>query len=115
MDLDRLVVALASGEFADREKASADLEGFGPNAVAGARARLAGAVPEASERLIRFLSRYASSNASPYELRRVRGIAALEAIGTPEAKNLLAELAKGNADDKLAREAKAASERAAKK
>jgi WD domain, G-beta repeat len=112
-DLDRVTAQLAAGEFADREKASAEVERFGPNAVAGARARLAKAEsPEARDRLTKFLARYDGPNPSPYELRCVRGVAALEAIGSAEAKELLAELAKGKADEVLTREAAAALRRA---
>ena len=67
---------------------------------------------EIRDRLTRFLARYDGPNPSPYELRCVRGVAALEAIGTPEAKALLGELAKGTGDV-LAREALAAVRRSA--
>jgi hypothetical protein len=108
-DLDRITTQLAAGEFADREKASAELELFGPNAVTGAKARLARASsPEVRDRLTRFLSRYDGPNVSPYDLRCVRGVAALETIGTTEARALLLELAKGRPDDVLTREASAA-------
>jgi hypothetical protein len=108
-DLNRVVARLAAKEFADREAASAELERFGPHAVAGARARLAKTEsPEVRDRLNRFLTRYDGPTPSPYELRCVRGVAALEAIGTREARELLAELAKGKAGDTLTREAAAA-------
>jgi RNA polymerase sigma factor (sigma-70 family) len=107
-DLDRVTAQLAAGEFADREKASAQLERFGRHAIAGAKTRLAKAEsPEVRERLTKFLTRYDSPNPSPYDLRCVRGVAALEAISTPEAKELLADLAKGKTDDTLTREAAA--------
>jgi hypothetical protein len=44
-------------------------------------------------------------------LQCVHGVAALEAIGTAEARALLAELAKGPARDPLTHEAKAAIDR----
>ena len=53
-----------------------------------------------------FLERYDGPNPSPYQLRCVRGVAVLEAINTAEARALLAELAKGPADDLLTREAR---------
>jgi RNA polymerase sigma factor (sigma-70 family) len=111
-DLDRVVGQLGADAFADREKASAELERLGPNAVAGARARL-GRSPSAEvrRRLRGFLERYDGPNPSPYQLRCVRGVAALEAIGTADAQALLAELAKGPGDDLLTREARAASRR----
>ena len=105
-DLDRLAAQLGADDPADRETASADLERFGPNAVAGAKTRLAGTEsPEVRARLAQFLARFDGPNPSPYGLRCARGVAALEAIGTPEAKALLVELAKGKADDVLSREA----------
>jgi hypothetical protein len=56
----------------------------------------------------RLKRRYDGSDVSPYQLRCVRGVAALEAMGPAEARALLAELAKGPADDALTREARSA-------
>lgn len=112
-DLDRITTQLGADEPADREKASAELELFGPNAVAGAKVRLAQVESaEVRDRLTRFLTRYAGSSPSPHELRCVRGVAALEEIGTAEAKDLLNQLSRGRADDVLTREAAAAHRRA---
>jgi RNA polymerase sigma factor (sigma-70 family) len=112
-DLDRVVGQLDAAAFADREKAAAELERFGPNAVAGVKDRLGRATSaEVRKRLTGFLDRYAGPHPSPYELRCVRGVAVLEAAGTAEARGLLAELAKGPADDFLIREARAAGRRA---
>jgi WD40 repeat protein len=111
-ELDRVAGQLGGDAFADREKASAELERFGPNAVAGAKARLGRSPsPEVRRRLRAFLEQYDGPNPSPYQLRCVRGVAALEAIGTADAQALLADLAKGTADDLLTREARAASRR----
>ena len=110
-DLDRLTAQLGAAEFADREKATAELEKFGFNAVDGVKARLAGVeTPEVRDRLTRFLSDTRRESV-PYELRCVRAVAALELLGTPEAKRLLAGFAKGNPDDVLTREASAAHRR----
>jgi WD40 repeat protein len=107
-DLGRLVKQLDADARSDREKASAELERFGPNAVAGAKARLARATsPEVRRRLTQFLRRH-DTDPSPYQLRCVRGVAVLEAIGTAGAKALLAGLAKGPAGDPLTHEARAA-------
>ncbi|MDB5313546.1 MAG: hypothetical protein JWO38_7748, partial [Gemmataceae bacterium] len=112
-DLDRLVGQLAAAEFADREKASAELDRFGSNAVVGARARLTLATsPDVRDRLTQFLNRYNGPVASPYQIRAVRGVAALEAIGTADARAVLAELAKGPATDPLVQAAAAAARRA---
>jgi hypothetical protein len=110
--LDRIVAQLGADAFAEREKASAELERFGPNAVAGAKARLSRSpAPEVRRRLGDFLERYDGPSPSPYRLRCVRGVAVLEAMNTAEALALLSELAKGSADDLLTREARAASRR----
>jgi WD40 repeat protein len=115
-ELDRVVGQLGAEAFADREKASAELERFGPNAVAGARERLGlSPAPEVRRRLRAFLERHDGPNPSPYHLRCVRGVGALESVGTAEARALLAELTKGSADDPLTREARAASRRAARR
>jgi hypothetical protein len=112
-DLDRLFRQLDSEKYDERQKASAELETFGPNAVAGVKARLERAPSlELRKRLDRFLEGNGGSGPpSPYLLRCVRGVAVLEAIATPEARALLAELAKGPANDPLTREARAANRR----
>ena len=111
-DVDALIARLDADTFAEREKASADLERLGPNAVPRVEARVAkGVSAEARGRLRRFLSRYAGSNPSPHHLRCVRGVAVVEAIGTDTARALLAEWAKGPKDDALTREAGAAMQR----
>ncbi len=111
-ELDRVVTRLGADTFAEREKASAELERFGPHAVAGARERLGRSPPpEVRRRLRAFLERYDGPSPSPYQMRCVRGVAVLEAINTAETRALLAELAKGPADDPLTREARAARRR----
>jgi hypothetical protein len=80
--------------------------------VPGAQARLGRSpAPEVRRRLRAFLKRYDGHSPSPDQLRCVRGVAVLEAMSTAEAQALLAELAKGRADDLLTREARAASRR----
>ncbi len=111
-DLDRLVRQLDADAFADRQKASAELERFGPNAVAGVKARLTrGTSLEVRGRLMRFLELYGGPEPSPYHVRCARGVATLEAMGTADAKALLAELAKGPPADPLTREAREATGR----
>jgi RNA polymerase sigma factor (sigma-70 family) len=111
-DLDRLVSQLDADAFTDRAKASAELERFGPNAVAGVRERLKQtSSKEVRRRLTQFLTRYDGTDPSPYHIRCVHGVAVLEAIGSAEARKVLATLAKESGDDLLTREAKAALER----
>ncbi len=112
-DLDRLVKRLDADTFAHREKAAAELDRFGANAVPGVRSRLSGVTsPELRRRLTRFLDRHDGPEPTPRHLRCVRAIAALEAAGTAEANALLAALAKGPPLDVLTREAQAAARRA---
>jgi WD40 repeat protein len=108
-DLDRIVAQLNADAFAVRQMATSELERFGPNAVAAAKVRLTRAQSaEVRDRLTRFLELYDGPDPSPYDLRSVRGVVALQAIGTTEARVLLAELAGGAPTAILTREAKAA-------
>jgi hypothetical protein len=108
-DVDKVIARLDAEAFADREKATADLDRLGPNAVPRATTRIAGEVSaEVRGRLGRFLDRYVDAEPSPHHLRCVRGVAVVEAIGTDAARALLAEWAKGPKDDALTREAAAA-------
>ena len=64
--------------------------------------------PEAARRLDALLTQAANVEPSPALLRGLRAIAVLEQIGTPEAKQLLLNLAAGAPEARLTREAKAA-------
>src|SRR5262249_32369211 len=109
-DLDRLVAQLDADAFEDRQKALAELERFGPNAVAGLKVRLKRSPTlEVRKRLLQFLEKYDGPN--PHQLRCVRAVAVLEAMNTDEARALLAKLAEGPPNDVLTREAQAASRR----
>jgi WD40 domain-containing protein len=115
-DLERVVNQLDAEAFADREKASAELERFGPNAVPGIKARLPRAASaELWRRLSVFLNLYDGPDPSPYQLRCARSVAILEVINTADARALLAKLAKGPADEALTQEAKASLEHLAKR
>jgi hypothetical protein len=108
-DLDRVVEQLDAAAFADRERAAAELDRYGPHAVAGVKVRLANAASaEVRARLARFLDVHDGPHPSPYRLQCARGVAALEAIATADARAVLVELARGPADDPLTREAAAA-------
>jgi hypothetical protein len=108
-DLDRIEKQLEAPGFDDREKASAELDEFGPNAVAPVKARLRTTEsPEVSRRFDEFLKRHAGERTSPILLRETRGVAVLEAIGTPDARRVLVRLAGNRPSDHLGAEAAAA-------
>jgi hypothetical protein len=115
-DLDRIVRQLDAGAFADREAATAELDGFGPHAAAGVRERLKAATsPEVKQRLGAYLARHAGDGPSPAVLRLGRAVAVLEAVRTPAANALLATLAAGDPASDLTREAAATAKRQAAK
>lgn len=108
-DLDRIEKQLAGAEFDDREKASAQLDAFGPNAVAAVKARIKTTESaEVSRRFTEFLKLHAGERASPVVLRGTRGVAVLEAIGSPEARKVLVRLAADRSGASLGSDAAAA-------
>jgi RNA polymerase sigma factor (sigma-70 family) len=97
-DLDRTFAALDSEDFAAREKASRELAAFGESAVPGVRKRLEKtASVEVRKRALLFLEQFDPGTLSADRLRQLRALEVLEGIGTPAAKELLSELAKGAA------------------
>jgi hypothetical protein len=111
-DLDRAFADLDSNDFKTREKASRRLAEFGELAVQGVRKRLARTESaEVRHRVLKFLARFDAPTPSPERLRRLRAVELLEGIGTPGARGVLAELAKGAAEAPLSQEAAAALER----
>ncbi len=108
-DLDRTFAALDSEDFAAREKASRRLAAFGEPAVPGVRKRLEKAVSqEVRKRALAFLEEFDPTKLSADRLRRLRAVELLEGIGTPAARELLAELARGAAGAPLTLDAAAA-------
>jgi hypothetical protein len=107
--LRRLLAELDDDRFEVRQRAVAGLEGLGELAVPHLRKLLARRpsleVRERAQQLLRKLARPILVGAP---LREVRAVAVLEFAGTPEARRLLAALAKGAAEARLTREAKAA-------
>lgn len=106
----RLIADLDADTFAAREKASAELEKLGIRAQPALRRALQGeASAEVRSRVKRLLERLGSSQESlpDPELVRLRVVEALEANGSPEARQVLTELAEGSADTPLKQEAKA--------
>jgi hypothetical protein len=102
-----LVRRLDSKEFTERAKASAVLARLGPDADAALRDALAKAgTLEAKRRVSGILK---EQEAKHHHLGHA--VEVLEMIGTPAARRLLANLAKGASDSRLTRAAKAALDR----
>jgi RNA polymerase sigma factor (sigma-70 family) len=108
-----LLADLDSESFEVRQKAHQELQALGEAASPALREALA-AQPSAEVRRQVEMLREALQSNSPERLRSVRAVAALEALGTPEAQRLLAELAKGIPESRLTSEARASLERLAK-
>jgi hypothetical protein len=104
-----LVAILDARSFGEREAAEKELGDFGPVAAPELRTLLkSGLSAEQSRRIERLLQAAAAPLLPPGDqLRQVRAVAALELAGTPAARDLLAELAKGAPGARLTEEAKA--------
>lgn len=110
--LDRVFENLDSGVFATREQASRELAALGEPAVPFVRKRLEKAdSAEVRRRALEFLDRYDPVELSPDRLRQLRAVEVLEGIGTPSAREVLAEWAGGAAGAPLTLEAAAARKR----
>jgi hypothetical protein len=109
----QLIAELDKEEYAAREKASRALEGLGARAEPALRQTLEGKVStEARTRIKRLLGRLGSAHEAPStQVIHVRVIEALEINGSAEARNLLAELAKGPSASLIVQEAKASLQR----
>jgi RNA polymerase sigma factor (sigma-70 family) len=100
----RLVADLDSDEFRVRESAARELARLGPQAEAALRAALAGKPsPELRKQAEALLEKLEGPVTDAETLRPLRAVAALERIG---AAAVLRELAKGDPDALLTREAK---------
>jgi hypothetical protein len=92
--LERLLAALDSDKFADRERATRELKALAEHAVPALRAALAGQPSlESRRRLEALLHQLDSASLSAETVRQIRAVEALEFIGNPEARRLLAQLA----------------------
>jgi hypothetical protein len=110
--LKALIADLDNDDFAIRERATAALEEFWRAAEASLREIVEKSSSlETRRRAEGLLAKMAKSAISPGELRALRAAEVLEWIGTPEARTLLLELAKGIPDARLTREAAAAGRR----
>jgi HEAT repeat protein len=108
----RLIAELDSERFAVRENATRELERLGESALPALRKVLSDSPSaEVHRRVEQLLAKPAGAD----RLRDVRAVEALEHIGTSDAREVLQNLAKGTAEARLTREAKAALERLAKR
>lgn len=97
---------LASDTFAVRQRAHEALEALGGTAEAALAEALAGELElDTARRIDRLLARLDRLGPSPDALRATRATAALERMGTAEARRLLAALAKGAPGARLTDEA----------
>lgn len=102
----RLIADLDDDHFATRERASEELAKLGGHAKAALSAALVGQPSaEVRRRSTALLERLGSVPSE--DIRLVRCVEVLEQIGTPEARAFLKELARGEPEAVLTREAKA--------
>src|SRR5262249_5818262 len=100
--VERLIADLDSSRFAERKKASGELEKLGESAIPLLRKALEGdPSPEARKRIEELLKKTDSVAPRGELLRSLRVVEALETIATPEAKAILQSLAKGTAEATL--------------
>jgi hypothetical protein len=110
--LERILRNLDAEEFALREAASKELGRLGAVAVPRVKTRLAeGGSAEMKKRLETFLAEHDGEDLPSDELRSLRAVEILEAIGTPAARKVLGELASGEPGARLTREAAGAVQR----
>lgn len=110
--LRRLLTDLESEQFAVREKAQKELEALGDLAEPALREALENKPTlEVRRRVQELLERLRGPLTKPELLQALRAVAVLEDIGTPAARSLLEDLAKGAPEVRLTREAKASLQR----
>jgi WD40 repeat protein len=111
----RLIEELDADEFAVRERASAELARLGKAAEDALRKAATNTTsPEVRRRAQELLANLKGDSVSPEQRVAVRAVEVLEHIATPEARQLLQNLARGAPDTRLTREARAALARLAK-
>lgn len=115
--IDKLIADLDSNQFVVRERAMQDLEKLGRLAEPALRKALTTKQPslELRRRMDRLLEKLDAPTNSPDLLRSLRALEVLEQIGTPQARQIIEALAKGQADDELTQQAQAALERLSKR
>ena len=114
--LRRLIADLDSDRFAARQEAQKGLEQMGDLAKGGLQRALAEKPSlEARQRIIALLEKLRSPVTRPETLQALRAVAVLEDIATPEARQLLETLARGELEARLTQQAKASFDRLAKR
>lgn len=94
-EIDRLVRGLDADDYHAREQATAELARAGVRALAALRKAAANPTSlEVKKRALRLLAGLDPDELPAEDLVALRGVQALEYIGTPEARRLLAQLAK---------------------
>ena len=107
----RLIGALDSPRFANRERAATELLKLGEAALPGMKKAFRGKLTlEARLRLKKIMTKVQNLS-TPQQLRSLRGIEVLEYIGSPAVKAILTRLARGVAGARITREARAALKR----
>jgi hypothetical protein len=102
----RLIGELDSEEFAVRERAAKDLESLGELAQPAYTEAMSGTPsPEVHRRIKELEAKYAGDD-SPPRLQSLRAVEVLERIGTAEARQVLAGLAKGAEGTRQTRDAR---------
>jgi WD40 repeat protein len=111
--LDRLLTALDSAEFSEREKAARDLASLRERAVPSLRRALenAAASAEVRRRVRSLLEEVEEAPPLPESVREARALEVLERIGTPAACGVLEALTRGDPDAPLTRRAREALKR----
>jgi RNA polymerase sigma factor (sigma-70 family) len=112
-EVDRFIADLDSDDFQIRDKAMGELDELGDVAKPALRKVVDGQPSaEVRSRVGRLLEKLATP--APELLRGLRAVEALEAVGGPEARAVLAKIAKGAANSPLTREANASLKRLGK-
>ena len=110
--LSRLIAGLDDNDFAAREKATAELEELGALAERALRRLVEGRPSaEAARRAEGLLEKLRGGPASGEWVRVLRALEVLENVGTPQARQVLQQLADGVPEARLTREAKASMSR----
>jgi hypothetical protein len=107
--LDRLAAELDAAAFAARQRATAELAGLDEQARPALERALAGRPSaELRRRAEKLLADLDGFLTDPRRLREVRAVEVLEAVGSPAARALLGELARGDPAARLTQEARSA-------